>query len=142
MSLINVLNTREFENTRYKVKTKEYTIKIDPEDVYLYLSVLHWYIAVFQEVLDIVTVNCHADFKIGIKIGIPAENNCPPICIPFTTCGQLSGLVLANALEDVLQSNNKWESNVLIISATILHVRFGLGRGIPKYNIVIYIHIR
>lgn len=131
--LIKVLNRRVLQNERFKVYTREFTIKINPEDAHNYRSVLDWYINVFEEVLEMTTGDCRANFKVGIKISLPLEEKSQPIGVPFQRCGQLNGLMLANTLESVIQSNDKWESDVLIVTTTILHENYGLGapsRGI------------
>lgn len=126
---VQILRSRIIRNERYKVDDVEFTLFLKKSTITNFTNVYDWYINVFEEAIQLFKSNCLPDYRIGIKISLPNDfNESHPIPVPFTRCNQLIGEMLADAISDVLQSNKKWDTDVLVIAVTVLRTLHGAGQ--------------
>lgn len=135
-TFIRVDRERSHFNRAFNAECVEFVIRIkDPNDVETvpYVNLYEWHLHVFEEMLEWGIRRAEPHHFVGIKIGIPDAVNTRSIGLDFRPISSLSAEILADLLQNVMQSNDEFGANSRIeINMTI--VRIPSGGAMVKLN--------
>lgn len=123
-------------NRAFNAECVEFSIRIkDPNDVETvpYVNLYEWRLHVFEELLEWGTRRAEPHHFVGIIIGIPDAVNTRSIGLDFRPISSLSAEILADLLQNVMQSNDEFGANNRI-EITMTIVRIPSGGAMVKLN--------
>lgn len=138
-TFIRVYRERSHFNRYYDAVCNEYIVRIkDPNDDEVpvpYTNIYEWLTMTFDELIEWGIKNNDKHHMVGVKIRIPDMQNIRPIGLDFRPISSLSGEMLADLLQNVMQSNDEFSVTSRIeIAMTIVRIPSGGGSAIVKLS--------
>ena len=117
----------EIESRKFKTKSKVYSVDVKkfPDKT----SPVEFIPRLFQQVVDDIKRNCEAQGNDKLRISINHPSLKLAIFVPYTNASDLSGELITQEIETVLQSNENFRINDGQLSLDITHTRVPEGSG-------------
>ena len=126
-SLYTIKAKSEIESRKFKTKSKVYSLDVKkfPDKT----SPVEFIPRLFQQMADDIKRNCEAQGNDKLRMSINHPSLKLTIFIPYTNASDLSGELITQEIEKVLQSNENFRINDGQLSLDITHTRVPEGSG-------------
>ena len=122
-----IIAKSEIESRKFKTKSKMYLVDVKkfPDKT----SPVEFISRLYQQMVDDIKRNCEAQGNDKLRMSINHPSLKLAIVIPYTNASDLSGELITQEIEKVLQSNENVRINDGQLSLSITHIRVPEGSG-------------